>query len=121
MGATVALSGSSRTANQIGSNLRTYIKNCTWDGRTITDASSISVHIPAKMTQVQQLDETFIGRMSAVPFKVTNGPPPSNFALQFPGFGITSIFLTPLVLRATSSTGQTFYITLVTSWDANNS
>lgn len=121
MGATVNLSGTSRTANQIGPNFRAYIKNRTWNGRTISDASSISVHIPAPMTLVQQLNETFIGHMSAVPFTVTSGPPPSNFALQFQGFGVTYAFLKPLVLRARDSTGSTFYITLGSSWDANNS
>jgi hypothetical protein len=117
MGATVRLSGTSRNATSIGSNLRTYIKNRTWGTNTIPDASSIVVHTPASMTMVQQLDETFIGQMDGSPFSVTNGPPPSNFALQFPGFGITYVFLTPLVLKARNASGQNFYITLFSSWD----
>ena len=117
MGATVRLSGSSKNATSIGSNLRTYIKNRTWGSNTITDESTISVHTPATMTMVQQLDETFIGQMDGSPFTVTSGPPPSNFALQFPGFGVTFVFLTPLVLKARNSSGQNFYITLNSSWD----
>jgi hypothetical protein len=69
------------------------------------------------MTKVQQLDETFIGHMSAVPYTVTSNAPPTNFALQFTGYGVTYAFLTPLVLKATDSNGHHFYITLVSSWD----
>jgi hypothetical protein len=118
MGATVSLSGSTRKVTSIGPNLRAYIKNCTWDERTIPNASSISVHTPGSMTQVQQLDESFVGRTSSVAYKVTGGAPPSNFALQFPGFGVTFAFLTPLVLKATDNLGRQFYITLLSSWDA---
>lgn len=117
MGATVRLSGNSRNVSSIGSNLRAYIRNCTWGTNTITDASTITVHTPATMTMVQQLDETFIGPMDGTPFSVTSGPPPSNFALQFSGFGITYVFLTPLVLKARNSSGNNFYITLFSSWD----
>ena len=116
-GATVRVSSTVKTATSIGPNLRTYIKNKTWDGRTITDAASISVHANATMTMVQQLDETFIGHMDNSAFKVTNAAPPSNFALQFPGFGVSYVFTTPLVLRATASNGSRFYITLFSSWD----
>jgi hypothetical protein len=117
MGATVRLSGTSKNVTSIGSNLRTYIKNCTWGTNTIPDASSITVHTPATMTMVQQLDETFIGQLDGSPYSVTSGPPPSNFALQFSGFGITYVFLTPLVLKARNSSGNNFYITLFSSWD----
>lgn len=117
LGATVRLSSSSKNVTSIGGNLRTYIKNCTWGANTITDASSISVYTPASMTMVQQLDETFVGHMDASPYKVTSGPPPTNFALQFQGFGVTYVFLTPLVLKARNSSGNNFYITLFSSWD----
>lgn len=118
MGVTVSLSGSTKKVTSIGANLRSYIKNCTWDGRTIPNASSISVHTPSSMTQVQQLDESFVGQTSSVAYKVTSGAPPANFALQFAGFGVTFAFLTPLVLKATDSAGRQFYITLLSSWDA---
>jgi hypothetical protein len=121
MGATVTLSTTTKTVSAIGSNLRAYIKNCTWAGRTITDASTISVYTPATMAMVQQLDETFVGHMGAVPYTVTSAPPPSNFALQYSGFGVTYAFLTPLVLKATASDGHVFYITLVSSWDCVSS
>jgi hypothetical protein len=117
LGATVRLSGNSKNATSIGSNLRTYIKNRTWGTHTITDASSISVYTPAAMTMVQQLDETFVGHMDASPYCVTSGAPPSNFALQFPGYGVAYVFLTPLVLNAKDSAGNNFYITLFSSWD----
>lgn len=116
MGATVKLSGSQQRVSNIGPNFKSYIKNRTWGDRTITNVNSISVFTPAQMTQVQQLDETFVGHMNEVSYKVTGGAPPSNFALQFSGFGVTWAFLTPLVIRATDSTGHMFYITFVTSW-----
>jgi hypothetical protein len=121
MGATVRVSGSNKNVTSLGPNFRNYIRNCTWSGRTITDLSSISLFTPAVVTQVQQLDESFVGQMDASSFKVTSGAPPTNYALQFAGFGITWVFLTPLTVRARDSTGRTFYITFTSSWDATRS
>lgn len=116
-GSTVRLSGSFTNVSDIGVNFKIYIKNCTWNGRTIPNVSSISVYKPANVTQVQQLDETFVGHMDSTSYTVTGGPPPSNFALQFPRYGITYAFLTPLVVKATDQSGHVFYITFVSSWD----
>lgn len=113
MGATVRLSSSNKNVSRIGPNFINYIKNCTWAGNTITDASSIRVTIPATVTQVQQLDGTFVGHNNSAAYSVTSGAPPNNYALQFSGFGITHVFLTPLTVSARNSSGQTFYITFV--------
>lgn len=118
LGALVTLSGNSNRVVSIGSNLRNYIKNQTWGSNTIPNASSISVHIPANMTMVQQLDPTFVGRNGNTGYTVTNSAPPPNYALQFTGFGVTHVFLTPLTLKAVNSSGQTFYITLFSNFDA---
>jgi len=120
MGATVRVSGSNKNVTSLGPNFINYIRNCSWSGRTITDASSISLFTPASVTQVQQLDETFVGHMDATSYTVTSGAPPTNYALQFAGFGVTWAFLTPLTVRARDSTGRTFYITFSSSWDATN-
>jgi hypothetical protein len=116
-GTTVTVSASVKSVFNIGNNFRTYIKNCTWSGRTIPNISSIRVHFPTSVTQVQQLDERFVGEMNTTSFNVTDAAPPSNLAIPLSGFGVTFIFSKPLVIRAVDSNGRTFYITFVTSWD----
>lgn len=112
----VRLSSTNKNVTSIGPNFKTYIKNCTWAGRTIPNISSISVHIAATVTQVQQLDETFVGRNRNVSYTVTNGVPPNNYSLQFAGFGVTHAFLTPLTISARDSSGNVFYITFISTW-----
>jgi hypothetical protein len=116
-GATVRISGGSRTVSNIGNNFRAYIKNRTWGQNTIPNASSISVFITASATLVQQLDERFVGHMSSEPYIVTTAVPPSNFAIPFSGFGVTYAFLTPLVIRARNQNNAFFYIIFVSNWD----
>lgn len=112
----VRLSSTNKYVSSIGPNFANYIKNCVWSGRTITNTSSIRVHIGATMSQVQQLDDTFVGNPGNVSYTVTSGAPPNNYSLQFSGFGVTHVFLTPLTISARASNGQTFYITFVSGW-----
>lgn len=116
-GTTVTVSGSMRSVLNIGENFKTYIKNCTWGGRTIPNISSIQLNFPTSVTQVQQLDERFVGQMNSASYNVTDAAPPSNLALPLSGFGVTFVLLKPLVVKAVDSNGRTFYITFVTSWD----
>lgn len=116
MGANVRLSSTNKNVSRIGPNFINYIRRCTWGGNTITDASSIRVSIPATVTQVQQLDGAFVGNNNSVAYTVTSASPPNNYAVQFSGFGMTHVFLTPLTIAARNSSGQTFYITFVSGW-----